>query len=129
VAGAIRAIPLDQPERSGKEAVPRIRVGRELSATALRWSALCLALLLGASAATYVASSTVAPTAASAADRDCDDFPTQRKAQRFFKRNNPSADPHYLDSDNDRIACEDNRCPCSRKWHRQHGKMALSRRV
>jgi hypothetical protein len=26
-------------------------------------------------------------------------------------------------ADNDRIACEDNRCPCSRRWHRQHGKL------
>lgn len=46
-------------------------------------------------------------------DRDCSDFATQRAAQRFFERHNPSADPHRLDSDGDGIACEDNPCPCS----------------
>jgi hypothetical protein len=40
-------------------------------------------------------------------DKDCSDFKTQRKAQKFFKKNNPKADPHGLDADNDGIACED----------------------
>jgi hypothetical protein len=41
-------------------------------------------------------------------DRDCADFATQAKAQRFFKKHNPNRDPHRLDADNDGIACEDN---------------------
>ena len=39
-------------------------------------------------------------------DRDCSDFATQRQAQRFFRRHNPSRDPHRLDGDDDGIACE-----------------------
>jgi endonuclease YncB( thermonuclease family) len=46
-------------------------------------------------------------------DRDCSDFPNQRKAQKFFIRHNPGRDPHMLDADGDGIACEDNPCPCS----------------
>jgi hypothetical protein len=41
-------------------------------------------------------------------DRDCADFPTQAKAQHFFKAHHPNRDPHGLDGDNDGIACEDN---------------------
>jgi hypothetical protein len=41
-------------------------------------------------------------------DRDCADFPTQAKAQRFFLKHHPNRDPHGLDGDNDGIACEDN---------------------
>jgi hypothetical protein len=41
-------------------------------------------------------------------DRDCSDFPTQAKAQRFFKKHHPNRDPHGLDADHDGIACEDN---------------------
>lgn len=41
-------------------------------------------------------------------DRDCSDFPTQAKAQRFFERHHPHRDPHRLDGDHDGIACEDN---------------------
>jgi hypothetical protein len=69
----------------------------------------------------------MAPTTpmAHAGDRkDCSDFPTQKRAQRWFKHHHPRRDPSGLDSDNDRIACEDNPCPCSRRWHRQHGKLA-----
>jgi hypothetical protein len=41
-------------------------------------------------------------------DRDCSDFKTQKKAQRFFKRNGgPKDDPHRLDADHDGKACED----------------------
>lgn len=52
---------------------------------------------------------------ANAGDRDCSDFPTQKKAQRFFKRHNPKKDPHGLDADEDGIACESNPCPCNTK--------------
>ncbi len=50
--------------------------------------------------------------AASAADRDCSDFATQRGALRFFVNHNPGADPHGLDSDGDGMPCESNPCPC-----------------
>ena len=41
-------------------------------------------------------------------DRDCADFKTQAKAQKFFiKHGGPQNDRHYLDADNDGIACED----------------------
>jgi len=42
-------------------------------------------------------------------DRDCSDFRTQKKAQRWFKRHGGSRsyDPWNLDSDNDGKACED----------------------
>jgi Excalibur calcium-binding domain len=53
---------------------------------------------------------------ARAADRDCGDFATQRKAQIFFLRHGgPRRDPHRLDADNDGVACEANPCPCYRK--------------
>ena len=40
-------------------------------------------------------------------DRNCDDFATQREAQRFFEdEGGPARDPHGLDADNDGIACE-----------------------
>ena len=52
---------------------------------------------------------------AAAGDKDCSDFPNQKKAQKFFKKHNPKKDPHYLDADNDGIACEDNPCPCAGK--------------
>jgi len=46
---------------------------------------------------------------AAARDYDCSDFPTQRKAQKFFKKHGgPSRDPHRLDADHDGIACESN---------------------
>ena len=44
-----------------------------------------------------------------AGDKDCSDFPTQRAAQKFFKKHGgPKRDPHRLDADHDGIACEDN---------------------
>ncbi len=52
---------------------------------------------------------------ASAGDKDCSDFKSQKQAQKFFKKHNPKKDPHYLDADNDGIACEDNPCPCSHR--------------
>lgn len=55
----------------------------------------------------------VSPSPASAfSDRDCSDFDTHREAQTFFKNNNPSSDPHGLDSDGDGRACETLPCPC-----------------
>ena len=40
-------------------------------------------------------------------DYDCDDFSTQKEAQKFFeKHGGPSKDPHRLDADRDGIACE-----------------------
>jgi len=56
--------------------------------------------------------------AASAGDKDCADFPSQKAAQIFFlKHGGPRYDPHRLDGDDDGIACEDNPCPCSSRQH------------
>ncbi len=56
--------------------------------------------------------------AASASDKDCADFSSQRAAQLFFLRHGgPQSDPHRLDGDDDGVACEDNPCPCYRKKH------------
>lgn len=58
------------------------------------------------------------PATASAADKDCANFKTQRAAQFFFLRHGgPRQDPDRLDGDNDGVACEDNPCPCYRKKH------------
>lgn len=49
----------------------------------------------------------LAPTSASAADRDCSDFSTWKAAQRFYKNHGgPQRDPHRLDADRDGVACE-----------------------
>lgn len=48
----------------------------------------------------------LAQPAAAVYDRDCSDFKTQRQAQRFYEKHNPSRDPHRLDADHDGIACE-----------------------
>jgi excalibur calcium-binding domain-containing protein len=64
---------------------------------------------------------------AHARDKNCSDFSTQKRAQHWFNHHHPGRDPANLDSDNDRIPCEDNPCPCSRKWHRQHGKVEARR--
>lgn len=58
------------------------------------------------------------PASASASDRDCSDFASQRAAQIFFlKHGGPRRDPDRLDADHDGVACEDNSCPCYRKRH------------
>lgn len=76
---------------------------------------LSLAFALCAVIATLFA---VLPAAASASDKDCADFATQRAAQIFFlKHGGPRRDPDRLDGDNDGVACEDNPCPCYRKRH------------
>ena len=54
-----------------------------------------------------------APEASAVGDMDCSDFATQADAQNFFLDHDPASDPHNLDSDGDRIACESNPCPCS----------------
>jgi hypothetical protein len=42
-------------------------------------------------------------------DRDCSDFPTQKAAQKYFKKHGgPRHDPSRLDADHDGVACEDN---------------------
>jgi len=53
-----------------------------------------------------VAGSAFAAQPVAAADRDCSDFRTWKQAQRFYKKHNPSRDPHRLDADRDGIACE-----------------------
>jgi Excalibur calcium-binding domain len=92
----------------------------------LRWPLALVALLLaGLLAAALLASVAVSPPVAHAVDRkDCSDFNTQKQAQRWFRHHHPRRDPSHLDNDNDRIACESNPCPCSRRWHRQHGKVS-----
>jgi len=58
------------------------------------------------------------PAGASASDKDCADFPSQRAAQFYFlKHGGPRYDPDRLDADDDGVACEDNPCPCCRKKH------------
>lgn len=68
--------------------------------------------VLGLLAALLVVLVPASSASASAADRDCSDFDTQRAAQLFFLDNDPRLDPHRLDSDDDLIACETNPCPC-----------------
>lgn len=71
--------------------------------------------------------------AASASDKDCADFSSQRAAQIFFlKHGGPRRDPDRLDGDNDGVACEVNPCPCYRGRHLPHRpslEMALDRRI
>lgn len=41
-------------------------------------------------------------------DMDCDDFSSQKQAQKYFKKHGgPKKDPSNLDADNDGVACED----------------------
>ena len=47
------------------------------------------------------------PKASVSADRDCSDFASGFKAQRFFQsKGGPAKDPHDLDRDGDGYACE-----------------------
>ena len=76
-----------------------------------------LVLILAALALAILAIGSM-PSVASAADRDCSDFSSQRAAQVFFLRHGgPRYDPHRLDGDDDGVACEDNPCPCYFKRH------------
>ena len=68
-------------------------------------------------AMTIVSLSTAAP--AYARDKNCSDFRTQAKAPRYFRRHHPRQDPSGLDANPDRMACEDNPCPCNH--HKPNG--------
>ena len=69
-------------------------------------------------AALVVSSLLLLPATASAADKDCANFRSQRAAQFFFLRHGgPREDPDRLDGDDDGVACEDNPCPCYRRKH------------
>jgi hypothetical protein len=74
-----------------------------------------IAPLLAALLLLTVLSLVPASAGAAVGDRDCGDFRTQRQAQRFFERHNPTRDPHRLDGDGDGIACEARPCPCFAK--------------
>lgn len=54
---------------------------------------------------------TAAPSHASAADRDCSDFPDQAAAQAWLHAS--AGDPDGLDGDGDGVACEALPCPCA----------------
>jgi endonuclease YncB( thermonuclease family) len=54
---------------------------------------------------------TALPSPASAADRDCADFPNQAAAQAWLQAS--PGDPDRLDGDSDGIACEALPCPCA----------------
>jgi hypothetical protein len=74
--------------------------------------------LLVCFAALVASSLLLLPATASAADKDCANFRSQRAAQFFFlNHGGPRQDPDRLDADNDGVACEDNPCPCYRKKH------------
>jgi hypothetical protein len=70
-------------------------------------------LLVCASIAVFALLFGALPSPASASDKDCSDFATQRAAQIFYlKHGGPRYDPDRLDADHDGVACEDNPCPC-----------------
>jgi hypothetical protein len=74
--------------------------------------------LLATLAVAVVGMAIVALPTASAGDKNCPDFATQKRAQFFFlKHGGPHSDPDRLDADSDGVACEDNPCPCYRKKH------------
>ncbi len=76
-----------------------------------------LTLLTGAALAALALLLVWTPVA-SASDKDCADFRSQRAAQIFFlKHDGPRQDPDRLDGDNDGVAYEDNPCPCYRGKH------------
>jgi Excalibur calcium-binding domain len=80
--------------------------------------AITLAFIALLAAALFLAfSSSSLVSQASARDKDCSDFRSQRAAQRWFHKHHPHRDPSNLDSDNDGHACESNPCPCTnKKW-------------
>lgn len=82
--------------------------------------------ILACGTAMLTALALAAPATASARDRDCADFPTQRAAQIFYiKHGGPRYDPDRLDGDDDGIACEDNPCPCYYGTHLPHHRSLL----
>ena len=76
---------------------------------------LALALMALSSPGSPVAPLPSAHAAGKGDPKDCDDFKTQKKAQKWFKKHHPRRDPAGLDADNDGIACEDLPCPCKPK--------------
>ena len=59
-------------------------------------------------AAALIVASLLASSANAFVDKDCSDFPTQKKAQKYFKKHGgPKHDPSHLDADHDGVACED----------------------
>lgn len=75
--------------------------------SARAWAAIAATVAL---ATLFVAA---LPSGASARDKDCADFRSQRAAQFFYLRHGgPRYDPDRLDGDDDGVACEDNSCPC-----------------
>lgn len=66
------------------------------------------ALVLAGLACALIA---VLPSPASAADRDCADFPNQGAAQAWLQAY--PGDPDRLDGDSDGVACETLPCPCA----------------
>lgn len=84
-------------------------------------------VVIGLIGAMLIAFST-GPEMANAGDKDCGDFKTQKKAQKFFKKHNPRKDSHGLDADGDGIACETNRCPCKKKPAFRSGPEVTERR-
>jgi hypothetical protein len=58
-------------------------------------------------ALSLIAAAALAQPVAASGDRDCASFKSQKQAQHFYKKHNPSRDPHRLDADHDGIACED----------------------
>jgi hypothetical protein len=64
-------------------------------------------LAIAGIAAALLAASLATSSATAFVDKDCSDFPTQRNAQKFFKKHGgPKRDRHGLDADHDGIACE-----------------------
>ena len=62
--------------------------------------------LLAAAAALLIASLAVS-SASAFVDKDCSDFATWHKAQKYYKKHGgPKWDPSGLDADHDGIACE-----------------------
>ena len=76
--------------------------------------AIALVALLTTALVTALALSSMIPQA-SARDKNCSDFKSQKAAQHWFHKHNPRKDPAGLDADNDGRACEDNPCPCTHK--------------
>jgi hypothetical protein len=59
-------------------------------------------------AVALLTASLAASSATAFVDKDCSDFPTHAKAQKYFKKHGgPRRDPSGLDADHDGIACED----------------------
>ena len=64
-----------------------------------------VALLVAAAA--LLAACLAVSSASAFVDKDCSDFPTWHKAQKYFKKHGgPRRDPSGLDADHDGIACE-----------------------